>query len=249
MQGNRPWLEDSVEAYLQRHQDEFPPGTSVTHSGSLFAASQQLFGIHVYSNPARIVRDHEGVRYTVSAPVHVAALHAMRAPDAEAALRYLIAHHDAQRRVPPLVATFRARWVPGDDPRLSQEPLEEGEGRIRYTLHGWRKREAHQMTPEYHERVRYIFEHWDTKEVLDAEGNVLSSEQAPTYRPEIESAAHSQEIAQKNWSQVGRAETLVLTGAATILDSARNLDTDPHCLEQMQQNSTLHWQENKQYQR
>ncbi|KAJ7499623.1 hypothetical protein FB451DRAFT_1429585 [Mycena latifolia] len=92
-------------------------------------------------------------RYTVSAPAHVAALHAMRAPDAAAALRYLLTHHDARKRVPPLAATFRARW----------------------------------MAPGYHERVRYIFEQWDVKEVLDAEGNVPSCEQAP----EAEPAAHA----------------------------------------------------------
>jgi hypothetical protein len=161
----------------------------VDPSGSLFEKCDVSFYVPIYWTPSTIRREHEGFVYTVSSPQHVAALHAFR--DWEPAFAYLQAHCDSRVAVEPMVFHVSATWnpdvFPGDRHPDSTDSVilptwravaetDKGKGRVRYTLYGWRKRQAYGDAYDWRARQRYFSEHYDLREVLDVEGRVVSSE-------------------------------------------------------------------------
>jgi hypothetical protein len=171
-----------------------PPGASINPSGSLFACSDTSSHLPIYWDPAVIILQHEGFTYTVSAPSHVAELHAFR--DWPRAFEYLQAHCDSRETVKPMVFTVPAAWHPDvfagethpdavpDAPHdaaafpvwRDAKEASVGKGKIRYTLYGWRKRDAYTNGDTWRERQHYFAENYDLKEVLDTEGKVVGSE-------------------------------------------------------------------------
>ncbi|KAJ6531288.1 hypothetical protein B0H19DRAFT_1273494 [Mycena capillaripes] len=152
------WIDDNHEkiregttAFIAFHADKFQPSASVDPSGSFFFAQRHVLSpVGLLGPPPIIGFNHEGFAYIVTSPSHVAALHAFR--DWAPALEYLQAHCDS------LHPAVQAGAAPDPVAFPTLRDAVEASG-------GWRKRQ------------RYIAEHYDLKEVLDSEGNVVSSEQ------------------------------------------------------------------------
>ncbi|KAJ7640831.1 hypothetical protein DFH06DRAFT_1215353 [Mycena polygramma] len=242
------WIADHKESfreaaamYIAAHHEDFPPGTTVDPSGSIFGHGY-MDGCHY--DPLRIVHKHQGFTYTVTDPVHVAALHAFRDPDARAAtdsqqipekwdrpvyvaaLAYILANYDSRVPWKPRVITVPDGWHPGvwrfcmhpEEQALHSPPGAQGSDRVseipaelhdpvrfplmsdvraaakaagkheqtRYTVFGWRKIKEMDEDCDIFAKQRYLFEHFDLKQVLDEEKRVLSSEWAPDYQIETE---------------------------------------------------------------
>ncbi|KAJ7672621.1 hypothetical protein DFH06DRAFT_1176959 [Mycena polygramma] len=178
---NRQKIEEATTALLASTQ--FPPGASVNSSGSFFECSEKSFNVLIYWNPTTITLDHDDFRYVVSEPQHVDAAHALR--DWAAAVSYIHAHCDSRTAIQPLVITVRAVLLP-------DEANGQGKYTVRYTLHGSRKRHEYMYARAYdwpailRARHRYLTDHYDLKEVLDADGKVISSELGINSRHELE---------------------------------------------------------------
>jgi hypothetical protein len=81
--------------------------------------------------------------------------------------------------------TVHTGWDPENEPA---GPIPESaplEGRVRYTLSDWRKRRAVRNISDRLTSQRYYLVHYDLKEVLGAEGQVVSSERGEEYVPEL----------------------------------------------------------------
>jgi hypothetical protein len=143
--------------------------------------------VFVYWDPSTIVHDHEGTTYTVSSPQHIAVLHSMRDVPRATALEYLRAHADSRAPVKPIVVTVRGGWQADVVQAFSgQWPAEtRKKNRVRYTLYDWRKHDEYYSQPDLIACRHYYSEQYDLKEVLDPEGNVLSSEVATDYMQKI----------------------------------------------------------------
>jgi hypothetical protein len=103
----------------------------------------------------------------------------MRDVDRATALEYLRAHADSRTPVKPIVFTVHDGWqadVVGQWPAEARK-----KNRVRYTLYDWRKHEEYHNYPDLIARRHYFSEQYDLKEVLDPEGNVVSSEVATDY--------------------------------------------------------------------
>ncbi|KAJ7756958.1 hypothetical protein B0H16DRAFT_1721429 [Mycena metata] len=133
-------------------------------------------------------------------------------PSYIAAKAYLLANYDSRVPWAPYVMTVPAGWHPGvwylemhpeewadlhsgavhdpvRFPLLSEvTAAAHAAGRYettRYTVFGWRKLEE-ERTYNWQASQRYVMEYFDLKEVLDAEGRVVSSEWAADYQIETE---------------------------------------------------------------
>ncbi|KAJ7484602.1 hypothetical protein FB451DRAFT_87770 [Mycena latifolia] len=193
-QRRQAWVDENLDSIreamtvlIAARPDQFEPGTTVDPTGSVFSGSS-AWDIPFYWNPTSIAHEHEGFIYTVSTPHHVAALHAI--PDRDAALAYLYAHCDKRKPVRPKRMTVHTGWDPYNEPVASAPASVSLEGRIRYTLSDWRKLHmayrVHLARGDILAAQRYYLAHYDLKEVpvLDAEGQVVSSEQGGEYVPE-----------------------------------------------------------------
>ncbi|KAJ7625046.1 hypothetical protein DFH06DRAFT_1229687 [Mycena polygramma] len=212
VEDNRQKIEEATTALLAFHA-EFPPGASVNSSGSFFECSEKSFNVLIYWNPTTITLDHDDFRYVVSEPQHVDAAHALR--DWAAAVSYIHAHCDSRTAIQPLVITVRAVLLPDVLPGCAhpdegpsaphdaatlrlpiihdvKEANGQGKYTVRYTLHGSRKRHEYMYARAYdwpailRARHRYLTDHYDLKEVLDADGKVISSELGINSRHELE---------------------------------------------------------------
>jgi hypothetical protein len=132
--------------------------------------------VPVYWDPSIIIHDHEGTTYTVSSPQHIAVLHSMRDVPRATALEYLRAHADSRTPVEPIVFTVHDGWQADVVGQWPAEALKKN--RVRYTMYDWRKHEEYHSQPDWIACQHYFSEQYDLKEVLDPEGNVLSSEVA-----------------------------------------------------------------------
>ncbi|KAJ7108660.1 hypothetical protein C8R44DRAFT_803296 [Mycena epipterygia] len=184
---NEDSIRDAMKVFLVARADRFEPGVTIDHTGSVFCScSPQQFHIPIYWNPTTIRYEHEEFDYTMSTPEHVAALHAI--PDRRAALTYLQAHFDERKPVRPIRATI----PDGFDPVAEGTPVpmlgsSQGRAATRYTLVDWRKRLVARATLGTQGGIaavlRYYEEHYDLKEVLDAQRNVVSCERCAEYCP------------------------------------------------------------------
>ncbi|KAJ7910653.1 hypothetical protein B0H13DRAFT_600854 [Mycena leptocephala] len=185
------WLEDNGDSmkeamtlFISARPEMFPPGTTLDPTGSIFYCSGPgSYDLPIYWNPATISYEHEAFVYIVSAPHHVAALHAI--PNKDAAFAYLFKHWDKRRPVQPMWMTVHTGWDPENEPA---GPIPESaplEGRVRYTLSDWRKRRAVRNISDRLTSQRYYLVHYDLKEVLGAEGQVVSSERGEEYVSEL----------------------------------------------------------------
>ncbi|KAJ7233753.1 hypothetical protein C8J57DRAFT_1532065 [Mycena rebaudengoi] len=162
-----------------------PSGITTDDLGSLFARCvPEQFHVPIYWNPPMIQYQHEEFVYDVSTPEHVAALHAIR--DWPTALAYLLTHYDTRRPLDPVVCTVTDGWDPvAEGAPMPTEAFSQGKPKIRYTLVDWRKQRAAYVIWEIPAVQRYYEEHYDLKEVLDAEGNLVSCERAADYVPSL----------------------------------------------------------------
>ncbi|KAJ7194497.1 hypothetical protein B0H12DRAFT_1170527 [Mycena haematopus] len=172
--------------YLAAKADEFPPGVTIDPTGSYFCAcAPQQFYVPIYWNPTTISYEHEEFRYIVSTPMHVAALHSIPESDRGAVLAYLLAHFDKREPVEPMCLLVPDGW----DPVAAGRPVPmwaafEGKSRTRYTLSDWRKMDAEKRSVEKHgiaAMQRYYEEHYDLKEVLDAQDQLVSTVRGKEY--------------------------------------------------------------------
>ncbi|KAJ7640832.1 hypothetical protein DFH06DRAFT_1477750 [Mycena polygramma] len=129
------WIADNNELFreaiarcIAAHPEDFPRGASVDPSGSLFSCRVSDC---YHCDPITIVHRHQGFTYTVTDPVHVAALHAFRDPDAiapvdleqmlelwnrpvyVAAVAYILANYDAREAWKSITITVPEGWHPG----------------------------------------------------------------------------------------------------------------------------------------
>ncbi|KAJ7490850.1 hypothetical protein FB451DRAFT_1166171 [Mycena latifolia] len=179
---NEDSIREAMTVYLTAKADRFPPGVTIDDTGSIFVCcSPEQFHIPIYWNPTTIWCEHEEFAYTVSTPEHVAGLHAI--PDRRAAFAYLQAHFDERKPVRPMHITVPDGW----DPVAEGTPVPmslQGRAKTRYTLVDWRKRRVARTTLCTHgipAVQRYYEEHYDLKEVLDAQENLVSCERGAEY--------------------------------------------------------------------
>ncbi|KAJ7756966.1 hypothetical protein B0H16DRAFT_1721434 [Mycena metata] len=191
----------SYSCYLPVYWD--PPKIQTRHEGFTYTVT----------NPFHVAPLHE-FRDSGLPPFSFKELRQQRRarPSYIAAAAYLFANYDSRVAWAPLVMTVPEGWHPGVW-RLNVHPEEREALRsgavhdpvrfpvisdvtaaahaagkfetTRYTIFGWRKlEEEYGMYWRAHQR--YIMEHFDLKEVLDAEDRVLSSEWAADYQIETE---------------------------------------------------------------
>ncbi|KAF8183776.1 hypothetical protein K438DRAFT_2020522 [Mycena galopus ATCC 62051] len=190
---NEAWIDDNRDSILEAmtvliatRPDRFEPGATV-YPTSTFSLNREVYfnSVPIYYNPSVIEVEHEAFSYTVSTPDTVAALHAI--PDKEGALAYLEAHYDKRQPVSPRRLIVPPDWYPGKPLTFVHRPLDSPpqslEGKIRYTLFDWRKHRVYRTAFDMHAIHCYYVEHYDLKEILDAEGNAVSSEQGHEYVP------------------------------------------------------------------
>ncbi|KAJ6584594.1 hypothetical protein B0H19DRAFT_1058991 [Mycena capillaripes] len=180
--GNEPSIREAMAVLIASKPERFRPGVSIDPTGSTFVrCSPQEFHIPIYWNPDTIWCEHEEFAYIVSTPAHVAALHAI--PDRASALAYLQAHFDARTLVSPMQMTVPDGWDPvAEGTPAPTTASSQGRARTRYTLTDWRKRRVvRNRTQGIDALLRYYQEHYDLKEVLDAEGNLVSCERGAEY--------------------------------------------------------------------
>ncbi|KAJ6480859.1 hypothetical protein C8R45DRAFT_1003922 [Mycena sanguinolenta] len=140
-----------------------------------------------YWNPTAIRYEHEGFVYIVATPEHVAALHAFR--DLPAAIAYLQAHFDKREAEKPMHIEVPEGWdLAVESMRAPTWEMLGSTPRTRYTLSDWRKRgeaRALRKSSGIAAMYRYGEENYDLKEVLDAQGNLLSCERGVGCNPPV----------------------------------------------------------------
>ncbi|KAJ7161068.1 hypothetical protein C8R46DRAFT_359183 [Mycena filopes] len=227
---NSEKLKESMGIYFAAHPFLFPNGATVEPSGSLFSSSQTYSGsFNLYWDNQAIVHDHKGhdhkgLRYIISSPEKVAALHAFR--DRDAATAYIFANADSLVPWRPRSITVPETWFPGVWP-MARNPWEAAlhdglplnvvrenydalpdelhdpvrfplmsdvrkaaaaqgkDKQIRYTLSEWRTLEGFNTIQDWCARQHYYAEHFDLKEVLDAQGRIVSSERGVCHEARI----------------------------------------------------------------
>ncbi|KAJ7686780.1 hypothetical protein B0H17DRAFT_1203993 [Mycena rosella] len=174
---NRDIIREATTVLVAADPDNFAAGATVDRTGSLFEACAAWFYAPLYWNPPTIHHKHEGFSYTVTAPAHVAALHAM--PSWAAALPYLLAHYDARAAIEPVAFTLPVGATFAECV-LKRAPPAGPQGQVRYTLE-WRKLARFAALDDMYARSDFLAAHFDLKEMLDVEGRVMSSERGADY--------------------------------------------------------------------
>ncbi|KAJ6456065.1 hypothetical protein C8R45DRAFT_580592 [Mycena sanguinolenta] len=175
---NETSLREAMTVFFAARAERFPPGVTIDPTDSMFSFCSPLqFPLPFYWNPTATQYEHEGFVYTVTTPEHVAALHAFR--DERAAIAYLQSHFDTREAEEPMRLEVPEGWEPPTE-GMSVPTWEmlQGRPRTRYTLSDWRKqREAFEaLESGIAAMYRYGEENYDLKEMLDAQGNLVSCE-------------------------------------------------------------------------
>ncbi|KAJ7756960.1 hypothetical protein B0H16DRAFT_1885687 [Mycena metata] len=187
-------IQEAISVYRAHVFPSFPEDTSTQHSGSLFSRiyiayrhqgftyivsdAEHVAALHAFRNrPSAIVYLCAHAESRVADDPIVISVPALWHPDVFSGTSHPAERTLHQVRVfddVPAALHDAAAFPTFTDVEKANE--DRGMGMVRYTLHGWQKQNMYMSRDGWCAMQHYFTEHYDLKEVLDSEGNVLSSE-------------------------------------------------------------------------